>query len=1100
MKRKLKYLYLLLLCSTSTVFGFTFSAVPTPETCSSNGTISFSSFNTDPNGTIVYIVYKLPDSTTPYATVSGNLLTSLSAATYRIIAKETVGSTSTQQQMDVVVNNAIVPLIYSVQSLNQACSNTSNIVVTTISGFPVSYEIFSGPVLFPSQASNAFSGLPVGVYKIRVFDACGVGVVQTFTVNQNTAGITIGPPTFSNANPPSCNFTVATNTLTPALGTVLGYPLAITYTVHPPGGGAPIVFNSNLLSGNPTSQNLVQTIPDYINQIFNYDITIVDACGSTYTQNFIVNQKITLSSTIVVLDCNQNYFSLTTTNYTPPYTLNFTTSPAGFNPNAFNTTYPGPFSTDSVQFGDATNPVKIGMYDVTVLDACGRTTNHAFSVVLNPPIPSAVGTNNGCLANSGTIVGTIPSFIIATAIVTAAPSSYPNLLPDNVSSSIVNGVLTLNSVPIGDYILQFTDNCNDVLTPINCNVPVYVNQGLLVVDRPGCDFQKTSIELSSKNGKLTTALITAAPTGFSTPLILTNYIIANGKVYLDDLPAGTYTFQVVDECNFSNTITVNLAGYTVTTNSSSLIPNCGSFNIPLNFVSNGIAGQSFWLQKLIDPLTNTYGSPDTGVVYIEGTVPNATNSYALTNNATNFNITFNGTFRIIRYFKSFNNGININSGIATSIDKDCLYVINPVLMFNQVLEIIGVSKSPCTPSGVPDVIISANGTAPLKYIITSKDGVAMIINNGNSSIFYNLPAGIYTFTVEDNCGNIVPGSFDTTALLSLVNMTQPNDIVQCTTNITGNETFNISQQNSIILGSQSSSEYTLTYYTSQANAQNATNAIANITAFNPTTNPQTIYARLVFNALANCYETRSFDLIVGQTPFANLQSNYLNCSDLPITIDASANNLASTTYLWSTGATTPSVTISQIGTTNLTLTTTNIYGVPPQNCTTVRNTVVTISQMPQIDHFDTIDWTENENSITVFTSNNGNYEYALDGDNYQDSPTFTNLLPGLYTVYVKDKNGCGITVKEIWLLYYEKYFTPNGDGFNETWRIANSEKETNLKVIVYDRYGKTMASFDANSLGWNGTYNGQLMFSDDYWFVVYRQDGRVHRGHFALKR
>ena len=62
------------------------------------------------------------------------------------------------------------------------------------------------------------------------------------------------------------------------------------------------------------------------------------------------------------------------------------------------------------------------------------------------------------------------------------------------------------------------------------------------------------------------------------------------------------------------------------------------------------------------------------------------------------------------------------------------------------------------------------------------------------------------------------------------------------------------------------------------------------------------------------------------------------------------------------------------------------------------------------------------------------------------------------------------------------------------------EKETNLKVIVYDRYGKTMASFDANSLGWNGTYNGQLMFSDDYWFVVYRQDGREHRGHFTLKR
>jgi len=57
-----------------------------------------------------------------------------------------------------------------------------------------------------------------------------------------------------------------------------------------------------------------------------------------------------------------------------------------------------------------------------------------------------------------------------------------------------------------------------------------------------------------------------------------------------------------------------------------------------------------------------------------------------------------------------------------------------------------------------------------------------------------------------------------------------------------------------------------------------------------------------------------------------------------------------------------------------------------------------------------------------------------------------------------------------------------------------------LKIVIYDRYGKVMTSLDSSGRGWDGTYNGQLMFATDYWFVVYREDGRIHKGHFALKR
>lgn len=1089
--------------STTTVFGFNFTATPTPETCAGNGAISFSSSNNDPNGVMLYIIYKLPDTTTPYATVTGNQLTGLSNGTYRVIAKETVGSVSTQQQLDVIINKNVVPLVYAVQSLNQACSNTSDISVTTVTGTAATYEIFSGPMHFPSQTSNTFSGLPVGIYKIRVFDTCGVGVVQTFTVNQNLAGITMAPPVFSNITPPSCNFTQVTNTITPAAGTILGYPLAITYTIHPPGGGAPIVITTTLATGNPTSQDLTAVIPDYVNQNFDYDLTILDACTSTYTQNFLVNKNISISSKIIVLDCDQNYFEVHALNFTPPYTLNFTSIPAGFTPNAFDGNYPGPYSLDTVTFGSSTNIVPFGQYDFSITDSCGRTATHSFTIIPQPPMPTAVGSNNGCLTNNGNIVVTIPSYTLATAIIISAPATYPQPLPHDVSSLIDSvGNLKLDPVPLGNYVIQITDKCNSILLPLNCTVPVYADLGLGVIKRPGCDLQKASLELSSKNGKLVTVSITAAPAAYpnSVPFVVSNNIVANGKLYLNDLPAGNYTFLAVDECGFSNTITVALAGYAITTSTFSLQPNCGSFDIPLNFVSNGTASQSFWLQKLIDPATNTWGNPASNSVYVDGTVPNATNSLALTNNATNFNLSFNGDFRIVRAFVSFNNGVAFNSGTVTDVDRDCIEILSPIMTFQQALEITDATRIPCTTSGNLDVVISANGTLPLKYTIITKDGNPFFLNNGNSNIFYNLAAGVYTFQVEDNCGNIINRIYDVAALLSLVNMTKPNDIVQCQTTITGNETFDLTQQNATIYGTQSTTDYTLTYYTSLADAITATNAIANLATFNPITNPQTIYARMIFNPLPNCYETTSFDLIVGQIPFVSLQPNYLNCSAAPITLDASVGNLSTTTYSW-TGAiiaTTPSITISQPGVNTIHVDALNTYGT--QSCPNSKNIVVTISQLPKIDHFETVDWTETENSITVYTSNSGDFEYSLDGNSYQSSATFSNLLPGLYNVYVRDRNGCGATQQMIWLLYYNRYFTPNGDGINDTWSIENSQYESGLKVIIYDRYGKAVTSFDANSAGWDGTYNGQQQFATDYWFVVYRQDGRIHKGHFTLKR
>ncbi|PKP16654.1 MAG: hypothetical protein CVU07_06195, partial [Bacteroidetes bacterium HGW-Bacteroidetes-23] len=89
---------------------------------------------------------------------------------------------------------------------------------------------------------------------------------------------------------------------------------------------------------------------------------------------------------------------------------------------------------------------------------------------------------------------------------------------------------------------------------------------------------------------------------------------------------------------------------------------------------------------------------------------------------------------------------------------------------------------------------------------------------------------------------------------------------------------------------------------------------------------------------------------------------------------------------------------------------------------------------------------------------------------------------------------------EVYLLMYPLFFTPNGDGINDKWKIKFSEVEPNLSIKIFDRHGKFIKQLGANSEGWDGTFLGNHLPSSDYWFVVTRQNGKEYRGHFSLKR
>lgn len=199
-----------------------------------------------------------------------------------------------------------------------------------------------------------------------------------------------------------------------------------------------------------------------------------------------------------------------------------------------------------------------------------------------------------------------------------------------------------------------------------------------------------------------------------------------------------------------------------------------------------------------------------------------------------------------------------------------------------------------------------------------------------------------------------------------------------------------------------------------------------------------------------------------------------------------------------------SISVSIPGTYSITLSKTDGTG-----CSRTREIYVDASELATITQEDVtkVELSDN-NSVTIDTTNlgMGNYEYALQEEGstfivYQDEPFFDNVRAGFYTIHVKDAI-CGVSSLGISVIGYPKYFTPNGDGVNDFWRIqgVNETIQPNTTVLIYDRYGKLIKQLLVQYDGWDGTYNGALLATDDYWFNVSLEDGRQFSGHFTLKR
>lgn len=328
--------------------------------------------------------------------------------------------------------------------------------------------------------------------------------------------------------------------------------------------------------------------------------------------------------------------------------------------------------------------------------------------------------------------------------------------------------------------------------------------------------------------------------------------------------------------------------------------------------------------------------------------------------------------------------------------------------------------------------------------------------------------------------------------------------------------FDLTVHEEELTGSQT--DVAITYHTTLNDAVTNVMPVLNPAEYTNIANPQTIYMRMT-NTQTGCFATENFEVEVtgvGQFFTAGEPEDLLLCDingdgfaifNLRDNDNAlkNGNNVTVTYYASQSDAE------NETNPLNGNYTNTQPYG--PQtiwarvqssgNCLLhyIKSFTITVAPVPDITYsVQVTDFTVNDNSITILIDNPGNYLFSINGGPYGANHYFNTLTAGLYTVSVKDMNSCNTVSKDIVILNYPKFFTPNGDNVNEYWQVHYLFLRPSASIAIFDRFGKLLTGFNGSSPGWDGTYNGHPLPATDYWFTLELEDGRIIKGHFAMIR
>lgn len=335
----------------------------------------------------------------------------------------------------------------------------------------------------------------------------------------------------------------------------------------------------------------------------------------------------------------------------------------------------------------------------------------------------------------------------------------------------------------------------------------------------------------------------------------------------------------------------------------------------------------------------------------------------------------------------------------------------------------------------------------------------------------------------------------------------------------GIATFDFSSVTADILALlPASSGYSIKYYRNQADGAAETDPLGNSLEIADTANyrnigypdTQQIWVRVESDIDNSCFGLGPY-VTLNVQPLPNIQpaDEAMICQNLPqnfVTIDAGLPTDTDTsqfTYQWSTGgnpipgATAYTLDVNTGGI--YTVLVTSLFG-----CSRTQTVTVGTSDIAHIQNIEVVDLADINSIAVTIVNSSGEYVFSLDyPDTFQQSSFFNDVAPGIHYIYVKDLKGCGIIGPiAVYVLGAPPFFSPNADGYNDTWNLkgANADYNRNATIYIFDRYGKLLKQISPVGAGWDGTFNDKPMPSDDYWYTIRLEDSRIVKGHFTLKR
>ena len=1000
---------------------------------------------TSPIGTD--LTYSLDGTTFQSETTFANL----NPGTYTITVKNTSGCTtaSTPITINTIPGAPAVPVLTATQPNCTVATGSISVISPTGTGMTYSLD----GITF--QPGTVFPNLNPGSYTVTVKNAAGCAAVST-AITINAAPIA---PAVANTTviQPSC--TVATGSIT------------ITTPV-----GAEFTYSIDGINFQPEA-----TFPNLPAGF--YTVTVKNTIGCTSTTSPITITAVPGAPAVPTLTTIQPNCSVATGTIT-------VNAPTGTG-----LTY----SLDGTNFqsGTAFANLTPGTYTVTVKNSSG-CTSVAAPVTLatapdSPAVPTATTIQSNCTVATGSITVSSP---------TGAGLTYSidgtNFQSGTTFANLTSGTYTIT--------VKNTSGCTATSTPVTLSpAPGAPAAPTLAVVQPTCSSTSASITVT-------------APTGNGLTYSIDGTNFQSGTAFANLTP-GPYTITIKNTsgCIATATTTVNAIPVTPTIATVSTIqPSCNTtptgtitVNTPigagLTYSINGINFQTGTVFANLNPGTytitvkNASGCTSTTALItinpVSGApaVPTVTTSQPScavpTGNITVTAPMGNGlTYSIDGInFQSGTTFPNLNPGTYTVTVKNAIGCTTP-------LSGVTINAAPGTPA-VPVATtlqpVCGATTGTITVTAPTGAGITYSINGGNfqsGTTFANLAPGTYTITVKNAAG--------CTAQSAPITINTPVTAPDPGT-ITGNDQLclgtTIQLSNTISNGTWSSSN----------------TAIATVDANGLVTAIAAGTVTIRYTVGTNCQATAVKTIKVNPLPLPVLRDAYLCLDPKTGTISNavvlnSGLSIAQYSFVWLKDATV----LNETGST-ITVNETGEYTVIATNRATgcsslpVKATVGTSSIATATAEVG-VDFHNNQTITVHVTGGSGDYTYQLNDGVPQDQPYFTNIDEGEYTITVKDKNGCGLIKLKVVALNYPHYFTPNGDGYHDTWNINSLKAQKATKIYIFDRYGKLITMIRPGGAGWDGNYNGYPLPSTDYWFTLTYQssDGteKEFKAHFSLKR